>query len=409
MYVSYSEDNHTKKSWFKYEPVDVFFKQAHEYIKQYAQSRRLSSQELQRFRDIKNLFSIAKHSDNLQQVLLDAVADPFIEKRKHFFCKDRSYLLQAIPSGYPFVLPKTMPAQLSEEAIRDYQQVGVIGPFKSCHPSLIQVIYRHVLAHWQASRTTILSEHAAILALATDQNIIAKIGNILGPNVMLLNAMLHVIPAKGDGLATDIYTHSDINVRSTFDPDAFCEPDNSGYVNVWVSLTATDQKNAPIHFFPGSHMWPIVTPKDILRLIDSNDIDMAYYARVLAKDEILIYGLAGLYMRALIDLTSSHQCRRTEIHTQPGDYLIFHGHTMHGTSLNQTSTPRLAISFRYRDAMLPALKNSNYGLDYQHLKNRYDDHQLKKMCVSTDSQRMNAIQVLGEAHHPSYQPIQMMP
>ena len=195
--------------------------------------------------------------------------------------------------------------------------------------------------------------------------------------------------------------------------DYFHSENDPGFTNVWVSLTGTDSSHSPISFFPGTHQWGVVPLNSCLnRAVKAQQHEQqAYYCRALAleNNKHIIARMALNCDVVAEDVNDDllDQIPRLQLSTEPGDFIIFSGHVLHHISPNYSDKPRIAMSFRYRNAQEQPLVPINFGLTQDKLQQYYSHQELSDANMLADNGVIPVIQVSGERCHPDYQRINL--
>ncbi len=308
---------------------------------------------------------------------------------------------------------------LNGQEIACYLEEGVVGPINI--GTLNQNVLRPIAEkfhnfytnhHRNLGSVYTMLNNKCMLDLATNSTILAKVSSILGDNIMLANMTVNALaPGQGKsttetgGMVDALNCHSDLSSGSQyhFEPDTDWIKNlalNNQCVNVWVSVSGTDPMNAPLYFFPKTHQWEIPTPLTYLDLA-GNDPDPVL--KLLSFRQGSAVRRIGLYNEEYQYLLSSRykpllsQILQTEIYTQPGDCILFNAHTRHGSGVNLSSKPRLAITMRFNTAMTEAGGMESAG-SVLTLTER------KALGILGDKKKP-MIQVMGNKHHSNNVPV----
>lgn len=310
--------------------------------------------------------------------------------------------------------PKTTTSQqnmnaLSSTQISNYEQLGFTGPFhtQSISQEQINCLYEIALAKPRKNGMSVQMEDPRILQLATNKEIIAKVASVLGNNIVLLSVIIHVVPAQVATSNKTLMSHSDLNPIQDRQDNSHFEHHPNGFLNVWFSLTTTCEQRSPLHFFPGTHCLGMVPLPAYFHTAQNDSQYLDYYCKALSLQGYRRdLGRLALHMDVLYknrNKLSLNNVYRTTVYTNPGDYIIFNPHTLHGTLPNQHDQPRIAISLRYKCATDKPLKRVDFGYSLEQLKALYNLAELTTLGLATSEEKPCAIQVLGDQHHKDYQ------
>lgn len=273
-----------------------------------------------------------------------------------------------------------------------FKQNGVLGPikintFKSKNFSFLKELIVH-----SGDKSNYLFQSKDMLNLAANGEILSKVQSLLGKDVVILDDTVLLI---NPGQNVDV-THSDVQGHASLLGDQFFRND-PGVLNVWISVSGTNDLKSPLHFFPGSHHFPIIPSLEHLRVICRHPEKAFYYSNLfsfLGKEEHNRRA-HRLHMETLKEVFHEiylERYIRQEIYTEPGECIFFNSHVLHGTSKNVSDSPRISIVFRYRKATAKPLAEGSPFLCFQ-IKQK-DKNGMKEIPV---------IQILGNKHHSSYQ------
>ena len=293
---------------------------------------------------------------------------------------------------------------LTRDQFNFYNKKGVLGPIKLEFLDQIDLkVFEKIITH-QGDLSDYYYKSQKILSIAIHPEVLSKVKSILGENVILLNdTIIYVAPNK----QLDA-THSDIQGGATIMGDNFYDND-SGFLNVWVSITGTNSKNAPLHFFPGTHQWPINPIILHIESISKHPEKINYFAKLFTifdKSEY-IRRSHRLHLQVINDIYPQHilsDIQRYEIYTKPGECIFFHPHVLHGSFTNQTSKPRISIALRYRKA---EDKPMNFGFTRENLLHYYTDSELDGLGLDHKEDKLPALQVAGNKHHKKYKAVRV--
>jgi ectoine hydroxylase-related dioxygenase (phytanoyl-CoA dioxygenase family) len=306
---------------------------------------------------------------------------------------------------------------LSEKEVSCYLSEGVVGPLsiKSLTHKELNSIYEQ-FSDFNSNRNLgsvySMLTNRCMINLATNPAILAKVSSILGNNIMLANMTVNSVqPSQGKsttetkGLVDSLNCHSDLSSGSQyhFEIGTNCIKNltlNNRCVHVWLSITGTDATNAPLYFFPKTHLWEISTP---FTYLDLNKHDPDSILKLLSFKQGSAARRIGLYNEEYKYLLYSRykpllsNIRQTEIYTQPGECIFFNAHTKHGSGVNSSAKTRVAITMRYNTAMTEAGGLESAG-SVVTLAER------KTLGILGDK-RKPMIQVMGNKHHINNLPI----
>jgi hypothetical protein len=110
-------------------------------------------------------------------------------------------------------------------------------------------------------------------------------------------------------VGTQQATHSDSAHFSSFPERFMC--------GVWVAMEDIDETNGPLHYYPGSHKWPILT---------NEQLDISSYHQVME------YGHYGRYIDAWAALIKKQKMEPFSFHAKKGQALIWAANLLHGGS-----------------------------------------------------------------------------
>ncbi len=341
----------TNGIWKEKESMDRYILNVLEKTQGYVASHRFSPTETARFKALKTWYQ----NDYVRQ---KSSLIPFIK-------------LEALGKGFD----PSCSDFLNRDEISCYLEQGFVGPLKiaSLTEEHLQTLFKE-FHHFHKDHNRNLGsvysmlKHRSMFDLATNTTILNKVSSILANNIMLVNMTVNAIP-PGEGKSTtetsghisSLNCHSDLSSGSQYHFEAGANHiknltlDNQ-CVNVWVSITGTDADNAPLYFFPKTHLWEIPTPFTYLNLAQ----DPTAILRLLAFKKGSAVRRIGLYNEEYRYLLSSRYRAllpyvfQTEVYTQPGECILFNAHCKHGSGTNTSSKVRLAITMRFNTAMTEA-------------------------------------------------------
>lgn len=396
------EDYVKNYRWILKEDLSSYLKMDRVKLKSFLYSIKLSDEEKSRYHYLRNNLLDIKDKAEFLSVMPEF--KPFI--KNGLICSKWNEL-----NNEPYGKNLNNP-YLDDIELSFYKEKGVIGPYQlgsSSEKKLIRI--QKNIQTIQKNGHVIISglKNINILELAMDPEILAKISSILGDNIVLLNSILRIIPENSHKEKKFIITHSDINiVAGSLSPDFFDEKDK-GFVTVWISISGTNEELAPLHFFPTTQKWGIIPISSYLKHVAQNPHLIEYYSRALSLiGNNQFYGISGLnydIISSTFSVNALSNIKKVSILTNPGEYIIFNGHILHGSSINRSNKPRIAISFRYRNAMEKPIVSLNYGLSKEHFRKFYSPDELKQIGMPEACTDFIALQLLGSKHHVDYTPI----
>lgn len=163
--------------------------------------------------------------------------------------------------------------------------------------------------------------HPSFNRWAASPGLLARLRQLLGPDVVMPLAHHNCIMTKQPWYSSDTGWHQDIRYWSFQRPEL---------VSVWLALTPEHERNGCLWVIPGSHRMDF----------DAGRFDAATFLRDDLPEN-----------RALIDT-------RVAAQLAPGDVLFFHCRTLHAASRNHTGEAKYSVVFTYRPADNPPVAAS---------------------------------------------------
>lgn len=374
----------------------------------------LSTQETERYHYLMHVFPDISLSEEKQ--------------RAHFIRLFPEYGL--ISASQPYVYLRHMEADnacslgkqgLSSEERKCYQANGFIQPFKL--KQFTQEAQQKLENKILKDKHFNLKRDIDVLKLALNQELTTKIASLLGASVVLVHFSLHLVTPRLSEPVAQRYLppppHSDVNGAILADQVMSGAPsDDPGFINAWVSINGASLEKAPLYLFPGTHLWPVITPAMRLHFLkDRKREKREFCAKVMSfyngRLKNSLYGRGSEFrpgvdyqiLSAIYNQDKLNTMKNIIYDTKAGDCIIFSGHCLHGAVLNHTNLPRIALSFRYRRADHTPL---DYFFSRFNNKN-FTNTELQTLGISEQafdaSVKTPILQVSGNTHHPKYYPI----
>jgi phytanoyl-CoA hydroxylase len=157
------------------------------------------------------------------------------------------------------------------------------------------------------------SRHPLFSGWATYPEVVARVRQLLGPQLVLPQAHHNCIMTKHPRFSSDTYWHQDIRYWSFERPDL---------ISVWLALGPEFPENGCLDLLPGTHKMVFARER----------LDEAFFLRT--------------------DLPENRRLIATQIAAQlnPGDALFFHARTFHAAGRNRTDLAKFSLVFTYRPA-----------------------------------------------------------
>ncbi len=157
------------------------------------------------------------------------------------------------------------------------------------------------------------ARHAMFRDWAAQPEIMARLMQLLGPELVLSQAHHNSLMTKQPRYSSDTLWHQDIRYWSFEKPDL---------ISVWLALGAERADNGALKFLPGSHKMEFAPER----------FDAAAFFRTdLPENQALIA------TERLAELDA-------------GDVLFFHCRTLHAAGRNQTGHPKFSLVYTYHGA-----------------------------------------------------------
>ena len=166
-----------------------------------------------------------------------------------------------------------------------------------------------------------LSRDACFTQWVASPGLAGRIGQFLGPQVVVPMAHHNCIMTKEPRHSSDTGWHQDIRYWSFQRPDL---------VSVWLALTPESIQNGCLHLIPGTHRLAL----------ERRRYDEASFLRPELPEN-----------RALIE-----QAVAAEL--EPGDALFFEARTFHAASRNRSEATKISVVFTFRSADNPPLSST---------------------------------------------------
>ncbi len=159
----------------------------------------------------------------------------------------------------------------------------------------------------------VYARHAMFRASATQAEIMARLMQLLGPELVLSQAHHNSVMTKQPRYSSDTLWHQDIRYWSFEKPDL---------ISVWLALGAERADNGALKFLPGSHKMEFAPER----------FDAASFFRTdLPENQALIA------TERLAELDA-------------GDVAFFHCRTLHAAGRNQTGHTKFSLVYTYHGA-----------------------------------------------------------
>lgn len=385
--------------WAEKETMDVYLRQALEISSKYIAKTKLSLEEEGQYRIVKDWYQkeyIPQPSNLLPFLPLEAVGKDFER------------------CGGDHLTKKEISCYLSE---------GVVGPtqIKSVTSDQLRAIFEkfsgfHKDHNRNLGSVFAMLQNRCLYELVTNREILAKVSSILGENIMVSSVTINELaPGIGKstmetgGMVDALNCHSDLSSGSQYHFEVGTNRvrnlalDNR-CVNVWLSVTGTDEFNAPLYFFPRTHTWEITTPFTHIDRAKDYPETLEHVLKLLSCKQGSPARRIGLYAMEYRYLFSScykpllPTMHRIEMYTKPAECIMFNAHTRHGSGVNLSAASRMAITLRFNTALTEAGGMESAG-SVATLAER------RALGIGQDT-RKPMIQVLGQKHHPHNIPIE---
>lgn len=306
---------------------------------------------------------------------------------------------------------------LSRDEVENYSKYGFVGPIKikTITQDTLSAIFSRYTGipktlnpqEYREARVRQEWQNSDLLRLASNPEIVSKVSSLLGDNIKVRFTGIHEVPpgvgsfsSITSGQVHALCAHSDTNLAARLSKRGLTGPFvDLDSINVWFSITGTTRDNGPLYVFPKTHKWSVLTPYKYLEH-SKGDADLSERTFKLlsisgfGNEMIANHMLSYQYIQESINRDTLSTIRRTEVYTEPGECLIFSSHLMHGSDVNSTATPRLAISIRYSSA----LKSENEDT-LNAVKAIFSPQERTQLGLIEGDTRTPIIQVLGKEHH----------
>lgn len=389
----------------------------------WSEKENLKSYIQDRIINLNHYFSILQRSPEEDQ-LAEKIMARYLSKKAYNYIDSLPYRLNLQKSEK--TLENFGPHFFREREIDFYLKYGFIGPkaVKSISQEKLKEIHARFTGMLKGltpdqNRKKILRQEwrdKDILDLVTNEEIVAKVSSLLGENIkMRFTSMHEVPPGEGSfsnmtsGHIPDFYAHSDMNLGTAVIPRVdtekpFCDRDA---VSVWISISGTNEDNAPLFVFPGTHLWDITTPLTYLEHTKHDKKSLERTCRLLSTKGFANQLNANHYLYYDYLQNSHYQkmlttTKKTEMYMAPGDCLFFTTHLLHGSGINQLPVSRLGMSVRYSRALNPE-NEENLSV----VRALFSKSQQVRLGLSENDDRIPIIQVLGTQHHERSKPINL--
>ena len=150
-------------------------------------------------------------------------------------------------------------------------------------------------------------------AWARDPRVLARVRQLLGPQVLLPQAHHNCIMTKQPQFSSATHWHQDVRYWSYTQPNL---------VNVWLALGSETIANGCLLLLPGTHTLQVERAR----------LDAALFLRADLKENAALIATAVAAPLA------------------PGDVLFFHARSFHAAGRNTTQEPKFSVVFTYREA-----------------------------------------------------------
>ena len=155
------------------------------------------------------------------------------------------------------------------------------------------------------------SRHPIFTDWVSRPELVARLQQLLGPQVVMPLAHHNCIMTKQPRFSSDTGWHQDVRYWSFTRPEL---------VSVWLALVPETRENGCLRLIPGTHAMPF----------DSDRLDDMQFL----KDD-------HPRNRPLIE-------QQVWAELQPGDVLFFHAKTFHAATRNFTDAPKFSVVFTFR-------------------------------------------------------------
>lgn len=202
--------------------------------------------------------------------------------------------------------------RLSKDEIVQFHQDGYLGPFTLCSPEEMAEYHERIPGevrqeseyHGPPSRDRHL-DCPSVYELCSHPALVGRLSSILGPDVTLWRSFLF---QKGPGGGSFPW-HQDSRFWDVQPPIA---------ITAWIAVTEATEKNGCVQVIPGSHENAVPHLRN--------------------EDE------GGFTFEADPEYFDEEEAVSLEL--EPGQFIIFYNHTIHGSLPNTSDSNRLGIAAR---------------------------------------------------------------
>jgi ectoine hydroxylase-related dioxygenase (phytanoyl-CoA dioxygenase family) len=202
---------------------------------------------------------------------------------------------------------------LDREQIIQFHRDGYVGPFTLCSPEEMEE-YHGRIQREAAQNPEYEGGHSrdrhldcpTIHRLCSDEALVAPLRSILGPDVTLWRSFLFQKPPGGDAFPW----HQDSQFWDVEPPIA---------ITAWIAVTDAKHDNGCVRLIPGSHKQAVPH--------EDNDPEGP-----------------GFTFRADEDYFDPDE--HVDMELEPGEFVLFYNHTIHGSHRNSSDRDRLGIAAR---------------------------------------------------------------
>jgi hypothetical protein len=138
-----------------------------------------------------------------------------------------------------------------------------------------------------------------VRALACDPGVLRLLGDLYGRETIPMQTLNFRV-------GTEQSTHSD-TVHFNSDPENFM-------CGVWIALEPITDENGPLHYYPGSHLWPILNLDDIGVVVETGFWSENYEC----------------HQEVLRELIRVNGAKKERVLAEPGDVIIWAANLLHG-------------------------------------------------------------------------------
>lgn len=234
-------------------------------------------------------------------------------------------------------MPGELPSPaLSAAEVALWHRQGYLGPYRLVSPARMaelreridEDIFRREADRPPASRNHDRHlDHAAVWELVSHPALVERVACLIGPDLLLWRSNFQMKEAGGDGVPW----HQD---------SAYYGLDPCILVSAWIAIDAATPENGCLAIVPGSHT----------ALPHHSDPSKAAFG----KD--LVPGSCDLATAQLMVL-------------EPGEFVLFNEHTVHGSGPNRTQGRRLGLSPRI---IVPQVRAPDMGSPLVRLRGTVD-------------------------------------